>query len=69
MPQSCNQNMEAICFSEKSVTTCHTRWCHNPQDYNMKDNLSVLNCCLERTQCVEFFDMQTFCNLEAFLDG
>jgi hypothetical protein len=69
IPHSCNQKTEAICFSEKSVTTHQTRWCHNPQDSNMKEKLSVLNCCLEKTQCVELLVMQTFCNLEAILDG
>jgi hypothetical protein len=70
MPQSCNQNIEAVCFSEKSVTTYQTIWCYNPQDNNMKENLSVWNCCLERTQCIELLlIMQTFCHLEAILDG
>lgn len=60
MPQSCNHNMKAVCFSEESVTTYQTIWCHN---------LLALNCCLERTQCVELLVMQTFCHLEAILDG
>jgi hypothetical protein len=27
--------MEAICSSKPVVPTYQTKWCHNPQDYNM----------------------------------